>query len=258
MTVTNRHQISLYQEAKAGLNSLFKQTAQVGVGFLVMLLLTGGKPPAFTVALSCVLGIGFVAWSEEKRISQQRVTNKKSVPKEEIPEQVKLLLQANTENFSELVKSAGLNPAEDFAGANLASIKAIGCNLSGFNFSGADLTQADFSRADLSNADFSDANLRSAQLSRANLTNANLSNALLIDANFSHADIRNANLSGADLINADISSADLSGANLTETNFTDTKVKNAQFGSNAGLTDDVKSELEQRRAIFPQDQPALI
>jgi hypothetical protein len=70
MTLVNRKQISLYDEAKAGLNSLVKQTAQVGVGLLGMLLLTGGNPPALTVGLSVVGGIAFVAWSEEKRLTK--------------------------------------------------------------------------------------------------------------------------------------------------------------------------------------------
>jgi hypothetical protein len=70
MTSFNRKQISLYEEAEAGLNSLVKQTAQVGVGLLGMLLLTGGNPPALTVGLSVVGGIAFVAWSEEKRLTK--------------------------------------------------------------------------------------------------------------------------------------------------------------------------------------------
>lgn len=70
MTLVNRKQISLYDEAEAGLKSLVKQTAQVGVGLLGMLLLTGGNPPALTVGLSVVGGIAFVAWSEEKRLTK--------------------------------------------------------------------------------------------------------------------------------------------------------------------------------------------
>jgi hypothetical protein len=70
MSLVNRTQISLYEEAQAGLNSLVKQTAQVGVSFVGMLLLTGGNPPALTVGLSVVGGIAFVAWSEEKRLTK--------------------------------------------------------------------------------------------------------------------------------------------------------------------------------------------
>ncbi|MBD2441370.1 hypothetical protein [Nostoc sp. FACHB-110] len=49
------------------ITSLLKQTAYVGLGFLVMLLITGGRPSGFTVGLCVVLGIGFVVWSESKR-----------------------------------------------------------------------------------------------------------------------------------------------------------------------------------------------
>ncbi|MGK7899815.1 MAG: hypothetical protein AB4352_00100 [Hormoscilla sp.] len=70
MTRVNSETISLYEEAKAGLSSLVKQTAQVGASFLVMLLLTGGKPPGYTVALSFVGGVAFVAWSEHKRLTK--------------------------------------------------------------------------------------------------------------------------------------------------------------------------------------------
>jgi hypothetical protein len=70
MTLVNRKQISLYEEAEAGLKSLVKQTAHVGVGLLGMLLLTGGNPPALTVGLSVIGGIAFVAWSEEKRLTK--------------------------------------------------------------------------------------------------------------------------------------------------------------------------------------------
>jgi hypothetical protein len=250
MISNSRQQISLYQEAKAGFNSLVKQTAQVSVGFLVMLLLTAGKPSAFAVALSCVAGIGFVAWSEKKRLTQQQVTSEQK----KIDLLLKLLQKAKTDNFSDLVKSSELNPAEDFAGANLAGVTGVACNLSGFNLSNADLSAADLSRADLSDTNLRCANLQSAQLNRAYLEGANLSNALLIDADLCHADLRGANLSNADLMNADLTGADMCGANLTQTNFSSAIVEKAEFGFNAGLSDDVKSDLEKRGAIFPEEE----
>ncbi|MFB2975955.1 DUF6232 family protein [Microseira sp. BLCC-F43] len=70
MALVNRRKISLYDEAKAGFSSLVQQTAQVGLGLLVILLLTGGNPPGFIVALSFFGGIGFVAWREKQRLSQ--------------------------------------------------------------------------------------------------------------------------------------------------------------------------------------------
>lgn len=71
MNPLNHNHISLYQQAKSSLSSLVKQTSQVFVGFIIMLLLTGGNPPGFIVALSVGLGISFVAWSEIKRFDDQ-------------------------------------------------------------------------------------------------------------------------------------------------------------------------------------------
>ncbi|MEZ2238389.1 pentapeptide repeat-containing protein [Microcoleus sp.] len=293
MTLVNRKQISLYEEAEAGLNSLVKQTAQVGVGLLGMLLLTGGNPPALTVGLSVVGGIAFVAWSEEKRLTKfyarqtQLIHNsviasetkqsqlkydpviasetKQSQPhnsseSESLANDIKQIIEADTDNLSELVKQAGLNPYEDLAGADLSGVKGVGCKLSRFNLSGADLDHADLSRADLSFANLSNnAKLTNVKLCRADLSGADLRNALLMDADLSFADLSGADLSGADLINADLSNVNLSNtnlhnANLTSTNLNTAKVENARFGNNAGLDDKAKYELEQRGAIFPQDE----
>ena len=49
------------------LTSLLKQIACVGIGFLVMLLITSGRTSSFIVGLSVVLGICFVVWSENKK-----------------------------------------------------------------------------------------------------------------------------------------------------------------------------------------------
>ncbi|MBN3989037.1 MAG: hypothetical protein HWQ36_00345 [Nostoc sp. NMS2] len=49
------------------LSSLVKQTTQVGIGFLVMLLLTGGRPSAFVVNSTACLSIVFVAYIEARR-----------------------------------------------------------------------------------------------------------------------------------------------------------------------------------------------
>ncbi len=277
MTLVNRKQISLYEEAEAGLNSLVKQTAQVGVGLLGMLLLTGGNPPALTVGLSVVGGIAFVAWSEEKRLTkfyarqsqlkhdpviasetnQSQLLN--SSESESLANGIKQILEADTNNLSELVKQAGLNPDEDLAGADFSRVKAVGCKLSRFNLSGADLDNADLSRADLSFANLSNAKLTNVKLCRADLSSADLRNALLMDADLSFADLSDADLSDADLINADLSNVNLSNANLhnanlTATNLNTAKVDNARFGNNAGLDKKAKYELEKRGGIFPQEE----
>ena len=277
MTLVNRKQISLYEEAEAGLKSLVKQTAQVGAGLLGMLLLTGGNPPALTVGLSVIGGIAFVAWSEEKRLTKfyarqsqlkhnpviASETKQSQLPNssesESLANDIKQILEAGTNNLSELVRQAGLNPHEDLAGADLSSVKGVGCKLSRFNLSGADLDHADLSRADLSFANLSKAKLTNVKLCRADLSGADLRNAWLMDANLSFADLSDADLSDADLINADLSTANLSNANLhnanlTSTNLNTAQVENARFGKNAGLDEKAKYELEKRGAIFPQDE----
>ncbi|NEQ80385.1 MAG: hypothetical protein F6K26_09025 [Moorea sp. SIO2I5] len=77
----SRNKISLEQEAKAGLNSLLQQTAQVGSFFFVLLLLSLGNPSELVVSLSFLWGIGFVAWQEKQRLTgngkRQKVIGKR-------------------------------------------------------------------------------------------------------------------------------------------------------------------------------------
>jgi uncharacterized protein YjbI with pentapeptide repeats len=72
---------------------------------------------------------------------------------------IQQILEAETNDFVELARIAGLDIATDFAGADL---------------SGADLRNAKLSDADLSDADLSDADLRNANLRNANLSCTNL------------------------------------------------------------------------------------
>ncbi|EGJ28620.1 MULTISPECIES: hypothetical protein [Moorena] len=67
MSTVKREEISLYQEAKASLSSLFWQTAQVFTSLLVIFLFAGGKPPGWLVTTSFVVGTVFVFWRENKR-----------------------------------------------------------------------------------------------------------------------------------------------------------------------------------------------
>jgi hypothetical protein len=72
MVPINHKKITLYEEAKAGLSSLVQPTATVFISFVVMLLVTGGAPSGFIIALSFCLGTTFVAWSEQRRIVKMR------------------------------------------------------------------------------------------------------------------------------------------------------------------------------------------
>jgi hypothetical protein len=72
MVPINRKKVSLYEEAKNGLSSLVWQTTTVFVGFIFMLLLTGGNPSSFAIIVSFVSGIAFVVWREQNRFTKLR------------------------------------------------------------------------------------------------------------------------------------------------------------------------------------------
>jgi hypothetical protein len=57
------------------------------------------------------------------------------------------VLDAPTNSFVALVRVAGLEPTQDFRGADLRGVDFGTDDLAGFDFSGADLTNADLSRA---------------------------------------------------------------------------------------------------------------
>ena len=69
--------------------------------------------------------------------------------------------------FLSLVKSAGLNPAEDFQFRKLKSQNMSGADLSGYNFSGSDLVGSVFSNAKVGKATFVNATLDIGALSKA-------------------------------------------------------------------------------------------
>jgi hypothetical protein len=154
------------------------------------------------------------------------------------------IYQAETQNLAELAKIAGLNLKKDLAGGNflgavLNSVQLSGANLSRSNFRGAILTDADLSEANLSNANFSGADLSGAYLESANLQSADFHKASLALVNLISTDLSHANLTQTNIINANLSSA-----TLTET----------LFGDNAGMTDTLRENLQQRGAKFLPDR----
>lgn len=62
---------SIYEESKSNLLSLIKQTAQIGLGFVGILLLTGRNPSPLILGGSVLGGIVFVAYSEGKRLNHE-------------------------------------------------------------------------------------------------------------------------------------------------------------------------------------------
>lgn len=72
MDRVNHRRTNLYEEAQEALQSLIQQTASVFVGFLILLLITGGAPSSIAVSLSFCFGVTFVAWSEKSRLQKLR------------------------------------------------------------------------------------------------------------------------------------------------------------------------------------------
>ncbi|MDB9518422.1 pentapeptide repeat-containing protein [Roseofilum reptotaenium CS-1145] len=181
---------------------------------------------------------------------------------------------ANTDNFQELAEIAGLNLAQDLAGAKLLGTNLNGLDLSEANLcrvylrgaelcdvdlSSANLQNANFGGADLSGAYLSDAHLEGANFHRASLALANLSGANLSGADFTEANLSNANLSDTQLTGANFTGADLTGAGIVLSDLTNiildqAKVHDTRFKDNPGLTEAMHDSLLQRGAIFEHDE----
>jgi hypothetical protein len=158
--------------------------------------------------------------------------------------QIKHLIQriydAETDNFLELAKLAGLNPLEDLVGGNFLAV-----NLNSIELSSANLYRANFRGADLTDVDFNEANLSYARLSGADLSGAYLGN-----ANLSYSDLHCASLALANLIGADLTGANLQEVNLSNANLSGATVSQAKFRNNPGLTEEVRLSLKERGAII--------
>jgi len=188
MTIASRNQISHYQESKSNLQSLVKQTCQVGLGFAVMLLVTAGRPSAFGLSVTVGLGIAFVAWSESKRLSEATV----SLSKKSVPEKV----------FIDSPYVPDIRPPHE-----------ENSNLKRVIWHKKNLTHANLSKVDLSQAN----------LIGANLLTANLSGSLLINAQLDFANLYGALLIGTDLTGASLTFANLKGSLISEQTRLDSK-----------------------------------
>lgn len=169
-------------------------------------------------------------------------TQQDSTTEAELQKLIEFISEAQTDNFLELAKIAGINSLEDFAGSNL-----LGTNLSGVELSGANLHGVNLRGADLTDADLSEANLSGATLSGADLSGAYLEN-----ANLTQTDCHRASFALANLISADLSAANLESANLSNTNLSAARVEKTIFGNNPGMTEEMKLNLQQREAIFQE------
>jgi uncharacterized protein YjbI with pentapeptide repeats len=83
---------------------------------------------------------------------------------------IQQIVEAKTEQLTELAEIANINPEEDFAGANLRGVNLRGVNLNHACLRGTNLRDADLSEANLRGADLSKADLRGTDLSKADLS----------------------------------------------------------------------------------------
>ena len=66
------------------------------------------------------------------------------------------VLRADTDDFAELARIGGLDPATSFRHVDLRGVKFGADDLSGFDFSGADLRGTDIAACDLSGVTWDD------------------------------------------------------------------------------------------------------
>ena len=147
----------------------------------------------------------------------------------EVEEMYQRIAEADTSNFVELAKIAGLDIKTDLVGTDLSGTDLGDTDLSGADLSGANLSKADLFMANLSGANLSKANLSEAKLLGANLKMADLSEAKLLGATLKRADLSEADLSEADLRRANLSEADLRRANLKRADLRMANLKRAKI-----------------------------
>ena len=205
------------------------------------------------------IGLWFAAQQDSR---QQKIEGKRADSAQKIEEQraQDAALQAYLDQMSQLMLDGGLGSSEGgseevrtLARARTQTVLArLDSRRKGsvVQF----LYEASLIEKDQPVVSLSNVGLRDADLSDANLSGANLSGADLWCADLWCAELSDAKLSNAKLNNANLSNANLSNANLTATNLITAKVESARFGNNAGLDKNAKYELEQRGAIFPQDE----
>ncbi len=153
---------------------------------------------------------------------------------QQLQDLIQLVNEADTEDFFELAKIAGLNPINDFSGADLREVDLRSAQLAKANFintdlSGAVLINANLDEARLIGAQLVSAVLTGATLTHADLVSANLTRANLLSTNFHNANLKRANLSQANLSNADLCRADLTAATLTGANLGEADLMHANL-----------------------------
>lgn len=152
---------------------------------------------------------------------------------------IQSLLNADTDDFAQLVKIVGLDILHDFSGADLRNV----------NLENAELINADLSNANFENANLREVNLTQSNLSESNFTNADLSGANLENSNLRGANFTDANLEGANFNNANLKDAIFGEATLINNILSNTIINNRNTNPN-----DVFSKVrEEKRKDVPNN-----
>ena len=69
-------------------------------------------------------------------------------------DRIRMVLEAKTENFLELVELSGLDPAHDFRNMDLDGVDLSNCNLDGFDLAGAKIFTSNFYNSKISKVNF--------------------------------------------------------------------------------------------------------
>ena len=230
MTIASRNQISHYQESKSNLQSLVKQTCQVGLGFAVMLLVTAGRPSAFGLSVTVGLGIAFVVWSEVKQLNPKTQSSLIGL-NPNIPETKEILdIRPPYEKNSNLERVDW--HGKNLTSANLSNVKLNKANLIGSNLFGANLSYSSLTNAKLDYANLNCALLVGTDLTGVSLIFANLHGSfineqtrldskwrlvwdILNNTNISERNLNGCNLRAAYLKRASLERAEIVGTDLT-------------------------------------------
>jgi uncharacterized protein YjbI with pentapeptide repeats len=253
-------------KAKAELKSLLQQAAIVFGCFVVMVLVTGGRPPGWMIPLTFLLSGGIVFWLEHKRdmadsrsqavdLRQLEESATSSVvqfpdrltppPDAELSEStassqstqevpIHLLQEGRVKKWNEW-RQKNFSVRLELRGANLyrANLGFEDRKNTGLSYDA--LTGFILAGADLRYADFTEANLEGVNLTNAILTRIDLYRANLIGANLTNTIFRFANLTDANLTEANLTYSNLIDANLSSANLSSANLSNANL-SNANLS----------------------
>ncbi len=188
---------SSLDKSRANLVSLLWQTSGVFLIFLVMLVITAGKPSSWMLLITFLIAGGFVIWAEAKR--EQRFYQRKPATLQlSVP--IDYLRSGRIKEWNQWRKHK----------------TEKGVDLTEANLTRANLTRANLTRANLTEANLARANLMRADLTEANLTRANLTEANLTRANLTRADLTRTNLAGARRPDARSPGVSPPGANLPD------------------------------------------